>query len=140
MSEKSDKRTVKDIDHTHPHHDEPFGTNGVYDRGTSGNSEEDPEADGDTASEEDPDARTDGRGPGDTATDGGPTGDRPEGPSRADSEWPRRVRDIDHTPPDDVGAQRTFDRGGEAAAEDPDEENAGDGPDVGETDAPDDGV
>jgi hypothetical protein len=29
-----DRRTVKDVDHTHPHTDEPFGASGVYDRGS----------------------------------------------------------------------------------------------------------
>ena len=117
MSDKSKRRTVKDIDHTHPHTDEPFGSWAVFDRGTSsGDDAEHVEADPDDESATD---RVSG--------DRDRSGDRRRnGANRGTADGgPRLVKDIDHTPPDEVGAQRTFDRGDETPVPDrrPDDED-----------------
>jgi hypothetical protein len=87
MSEKPERETVKDIDHTHPHTDETFGENGVYERGTGG----EPEDDEDHEASEDEERET--------RSDGGRRRGR------------RRERASDHTPPTGDGVQPSFDRG-----------------------------
>jgi len=87
-----EKRKVKDISHTHPHHDEPFGATGTYDRGEEGSVDDDENEDGEAETADD-DTRDDEQ----RRTDGG-TGRR-------------TVADIDHTPPDDVAAQGAYVRG-----------------------------
>jgi hypothetical protein len=86
------RETLADVDHTHPHTDEPFGSSGVYDRGQEGEGDEDEEA---TA--EDDESRTD-------------DGIEPDGGRRRGRRTPR---DRDHRPPEGRGVQPAYDRGSE---------------------------
>ena len=94
---RDEPRKVKDISHTHPHHDEPFGATGTYDRGGT----ETPAGDAETEADDDEDEEDDPR-----VADGGRRGTATD-----DEDGDRRtVGDRDHSPPDGVEAQNAYDR------------------------------
>lgn len=109
------KRKVKDLSHTHPHTNEPFGSTGTYDRGgdeTSGQNETDEDEDEDESGSDvgEPGVDDDDRIP-----DGGTNSDAGRSRSRSGSlaTGRRSLADLDHSPPPGVGAQDAYDRGGE---------------------------
>ena len=113
--------TLGDISHVNPYTNRAFGDTRTYGRGRP------VAADGGEAARPTTDGGRAGPDVGETArptTDGGrsaPNGGEDRGADRRPDD--ETLEDVDHTPDDDVdGAQGSFDRGEEAADDDPDDE------------------
>jgi hypothetical protein len=108
MTENTERETVKDIDHTHPHTDETFGESGVYERGSEGEDEEE-RPDEVAGGTDEPANRTAKRN---HESDDRDRETRPDG-GRPTDRTDRSNRKRDRTQPGRP-VQETFDRGGEA--------------------------
>jgi hypothetical protein len=101
-TDERERTTMRDVDHTHPYDDTSAGE--LFLRGPT------VAADGGERNAVSPSSS-------ERSSDGG--GDPPEAREDVDEDEPDRttMKDVDHSPPDDEGANRAFERGEEHATE-----------------------